>query len=92
MTSATGRSIRKPTKKKNEPVARYICGLPHCRAIVELPRRSLTASWRHRDKNGFRCDGLLVLMDLTPEGKKEYIDALFQKKMRKKYREQTGHD
>jgi hypothetical protein len=92
MISQPGRSIRRPTKKKNEPVARYICGLPDCRAIVELPRRSLTASWRHRDKHGFRCDGLLVLLELTPEGKRAHIDALFQKYMRKKYREQTGHD
>jgi hypothetical protein len=31
-------------------------------------------------------------MEITPEGQKEHIDALFQKYMRKKYREQTGHD
>jgi hypothetical protein len=79
------------TSKKVE-IARYICGLPHCRAIVELPKRSLTASYRHRDKSGFRCDGLLVLMELTLEGKKEHMDWLFQKYMRKKYRDQTGHD
>jgi len=92
MTSARGSSTRRLIRKKNELTAKFICGLPHCRAIVELPKRSLTASWRHRDKYGFRCDGLLVLLELTPEGQREHMDNLFQKFMRKKYKEQTGHD
>lgn len=78
--------------KKKEPTAFYFCGLDHCQAIVELPKRSMTADFRHRDKAGFVCSGLLVLMELTSQGRKERLDAMFQKEMRKRYREQTGHD
>lgn len=69
-----------------------MCGRPECQAIVLLPLRSITADCRHRDKNGFVCNGMLVLMDLTPEGRKENLDRLWQNEMRKRYRQQTGHD
>ena len=73
--------------KKKEPEARYKCGLPHCHAIVLLPRRSQTASCPHRDKNGLRCSGLLVLMELTPEGKYSALDGMFQKEMGRRYKQ-----
>ena len=76
--------------KKKEPEARYICGLPHCHAIVLLPKRSMTASCPHRDKNGLKCTGLLVLMELTPEGKYSALDGLFQKEMGRRYKQMRG--
>ena len=88
----TGRGTRLRIVRKTKPTARYFCGLDHCQAIVELPLRSMTADYRHRDKNGFVCNGLLVLMEYTAQGRQEKLDAMFQKEMRKRYRQQTGHD
>ena len=65
----------------------FKCGRPECAALVELPKKSLTASYPHRDKQGFRCNGLLVLMSQTPEGNKRKIDRQFQAEMTKRYAE-----
>ena len=76
--------------KKKEPEDRYKCGIPTCHAIILLPRRSITAQCRHRDKAGFRCNGLLVLMSETPEGKYSALDGMFQKEMNRRYKQMKG--
>ncbi len=62
----------------NEKQALYRCGLPHCQALVELPRRSQTAAYPHRDRNLFRCNGVLVLLELTPGGKRDEMERMFR--------------
>ena len=77
-------------KRKKEPEDRYQCGIPTCHAIVLLPRRSITANCPHRDKQGLRCNGLLVLMEVTPEGKYSALDNMFQREMNRRYNQMKG--
>ena len=75
-----------------EPHARYLCALPHCQSLVDLPKRSQVASYPHRDRNGFTCNGMLVLFELTDTGKKQAMQHQFKQQIAKdmKMRKRPG--
>ena len=49
----------------------FVCGYPYCQARILLPDASATAQKRHKDRNGYACDGILVRYDVSPIGQAE---------------------
>lgn len=71
--------MSKIKKGKKPKYALYVCGIPTCRTKVAIPDQGEMAKYPHRDKHGFRCNGLLVRFDQTDEGKAYKRDRLFAK-------------
>lgn len=64
--------------KKAEAV--YVCGYDYCQARIIMPNRGEACYKKHRDANGFVCDGLLVRYDISPIGRAEEIQLRWFKK------------
>jgi len=60
-------------KKIREVV--YLCGRPDCEARIVLPDRGEAVKYPHRDRQGFRCEGLMVKYSLSPVGRLEEMRA-----------------
>ena len=57
--------------KKEPKYVPFVCGYPYCQKRILLPGKTVTAQKRHRDMNGFVCDGILVRYDVSPIGRAE---------------------
>lgn len=69
----------------------YICGFPHCEVRLVIPGSSDYARHPHRDKNGLRCNGLLVSYDLSEIGRREKMAWAYEKEqIIETYRRQRG--
>ena len=69
----------------------YICGFDHCQARIVLPNRGDAAYYGHRDRNGFRCKGMLVAYDLSEIGRHEKMAWAYEKEqIIEAYRRDTG--
>ncbi len=69
----------------------YVCGFPHCQARIILPNLGDAARHDHRDKNGFRCRGILVAYDVSEIGRREKMAWAYEKEqIIEAYRRERG--